>query len=427
MNAGRQPTLRTTTLPTLVLTFVTATGPVLASVHVVDAANGPGTDFISLPQAIAASAPFDTLLLRSGSYADIHLDGKSLNFIADVGANVTIGGTTPDTSSVSNLPGNGLITFRGIRFTNASIYAGAGSFVTETALRLENNSGQLWFEECTDLTTNPTLEISNCQRVLLTRCAFAPQVSHAAALVIDHSTVAITECSIQGSLGQDGGPASFGVGVKPAQPGGDAIVAGPGTSLVISRSSIVGGDGGDGYLGTYCSDPNSGGNGIRLMTGSPAPVVRSVASSVLGGSAGHPPGCGGTAVAGESVVGSGLVVEFTGTPVTLSASNPVREGQSGSITVTNGSVGASVLLLIGNYPATQFVPAFAGTLAVGSPFSIFGFGILTGPTLSFSYTAPQLPAFLDEYHVFAQIGSCTPQGDCVLGNPSQIILLDSSL
>ena len=49
---------------------------------IVDAANGPGTDFTDLPTAVATVAPRDTLLVRAGTYAAVVTD-KPLRILGE--------------------------------------------------------------------------------------------------------------------------------------------------------------------------------------------------------------------------------------------------------------------------------------------------------------------------------------------------------
>src|SRR5215510_991412 len=48
------------------------------TIWIVDAANGPGTNFTSLPAAVAAAASGDTLIVRRGTYQPFQVSGKAL-------------------------------------------------------------------------------------------------------------------------------------------------------------------------------------------------------------------------------------------------------------------------------------------------------------------------------------------------------------
>jgi hypothetical protein len=61
---------------------------VLPTTWIVDAANGPGTNFIDLPAAVAAAVSGDTIIVRPGSYTAFNVTGKALT-IQGAGALVT--------------------------------------------------------------------------------------------------------------------------------------------------------------------------------------------------------------------------------------------------------------------------------------------------------------------------------------------------
>ena len=50
----------------------------LPTIWIVDAANGPGTNFVDLPPAIAAAASGDTIIVRAGNYSAFNVSGKAL-------------------------------------------------------------------------------------------------------------------------------------------------------------------------------------------------------------------------------------------------------------------------------------------------------------------------------------------------------------
>ena len=49
---------------------------VLPTIWIVDAANGPGTNFLDLPPAVAAAASGDTIIVRAGSYTRLQRQRK---------------------------------------------------------------------------------------------------------------------------------------------------------------------------------------------------------------------------------------------------------------------------------------------------------------------------------------------------------------
>lgn len=68
--------------------LITGVLTLLPTIWIVDAANGPGTNFTDLPAAIQAAASGDTVLVRSGTYAPFAVAGKALT-IRGAGAATT--------------------------------------------------------------------------------------------------------------------------------------------------------------------------------------------------------------------------------------------------------------------------------------------------------------------------------------------------
>ena len=58
------------------------------TIWIVDAANGPGTNFTDLPAAVAAAISGDTILVRPGTYTHFNVSGKALT-IRGAGAALT--------------------------------------------------------------------------------------------------------------------------------------------------------------------------------------------------------------------------------------------------------------------------------------------------------------------------------------------------
>jgi hypothetical protein len=109
--------------------------PLQAAVVVVDFANGPGTDYEFLWQAIDAAADGDTLLIRPGYYETwVTVDGRSLTLLGD-GAGVNIDGTL----TVRHLAAGQRVVLRGLDLG----YAGS--------VELYDNDGVVYVEDCTIL------------------------------------------------------------------------------------------------------------------------------------------------------------------------------------------------------------------------------------------------------------------------------------
>ncbi|MGE0143700.1 MAG: hypothetical protein AB7I19_18180 [Planctomycetota bacterium] len=66
----------------LAVAFAATSALATAQTFVVDAANGPGTNFTDLPPAVAAVPDGAVLLVRTGTYGPVQLDGKGLSILA---------------------------------------------------------------------------------------------------------------------------------------------------------------------------------------------------------------------------------------------------------------------------------------------------------------------------------------------------------
>ena len=100
-------------------------------VLVVDDDGGAGVDHTSLQAAIDAAGATDTILVKSGSYGAIAIDGKTVTMVAD-GEPVTSSGA----STISNLAAGQKVVLRGVSFSNTF----------GTALTLDANVGPVWLE-----------------------------------------------------------------------------------------------------------------------------------------------------------------------------------------------------------------------------------------------------------------------------------------
>ena len=61
---------------------------VLPTIWIVDASNGPGTNFTNLPPAVTAAASGDTIIVKAGAYSTFNATGKALTIIG-AGASMT--------------------------------------------------------------------------------------------------------------------------------------------------------------------------------------------------------------------------------------------------------------------------------------------------------------------------------------------------
>ncbi len=92
-------TMRNGSLATFLLLAVVAP----AQTFVVDASNGPGTDYTSLATATAAAPSGSVLMIRAGSYTQFTIDAKSLTLLADAGVVVAQSAAGGPAIDITNL------------------------------------------------------------------------------------------------------------------------------------------------------------------------------------------------------------------------------------------------------------------------------------------------------------------------------------
>ncbi|MCR9246528.1 MAG: hypothetical protein NXI31_15960 [bacterium] len=143
----------------LVVAFAVG-GPALSQTFIVDAANGPGTNFLDLPPAVAAAPSGAILEVRPGSYTGFTMSGKGLTILGGPGVRVT------GVVSVSNTSPLQPTTVRGLQWTTAQLTALGGLLtlancagaVTLSEISQPPNTGSafrfsigLWASSCSQL------------------------------------------------------------------------------------------------------------------------------------------------------------------------------------------------------------------------------------------------------------------------------------
>lgn len=93
---------------------------VLPTIWIVDASNGPGTNFTSLPGGVAAAASGDTLVVRPGIYAPFSVSGKALT-IRGAGSATTVVTATSSTQQtiIAAIPAGSTFYVSGMAFSVA--------------------------------------------------------------------------------------------------------------------------------------------------------------------------------------------------------------------------------------------------------------------------------------------------------------------
>jgi hypothetical protein len=373
-----------------------------AQVWVVDDSGGPGVDFTTIPDAIAAAADGDVLLVREGVYGGdwTTIDGKSLTISADTGAEVTLDKLY---FRVQNLAANQTVTFHGLYSTQFST-----TYVT--AMEFLGNAGTIWIEDC-DLYGGisagivPLIRAISCNRVVIQRstlrglnAGITPSEEPTAAMMTLNSSVYLHDCTLMGGLGV--GPHGF--YLTHGYPG--ATVRGG--LLYASGGGFYGGSAGAG----------AGGHGVHLVDGDPAYYHTNVTHQ---GGAGTIPNLPGKPIQ----VDSGFEQELSTFPHSFEASSPNHAGSNVMLSFV-GEPGASVLLLFNLAPTADLFLGYEGPLLVDlSSVWLWPMGTIPaiGP-LNFTTRAPALPGLsaVQLYHQALFVSG----GDATLGPGSYILYLD---
>ncbi|MCR9244003.1 MAG: hypothetical protein NXI31_03155 [bacterium] len=171
-------------VPTRLLSILTLTGLQLsAQTYVVDAANGPGTNFLEIATAIAAVPDGSTLVVRPGNYLDFTIDGMGITILAD---NATLPSSNGfGAVQIYNLAVHQSVVLRGLTLAAGSVFA-------------TGNAGRIVLEDITLEQVHPPnshplgglLRLQSCSQVLLDDCLFHRVTSRASTLVARRLTVA---------------------------------------------------------------------------------------------------------------------------------------------------------------------------------------------------------------------------------------------
>jgi len=407
-----------------------------AGVLVVDAANGPGTDFISLSAAIAAASSGDVLLVRSGTYAgNFVVAGKSLSIVADENAVVSLLSSGPVALPALELgsQGNQPFVVRGLQLGTSQ--PGAPALAVRGAA---TGSSHAFLEECTITNVaDVALLMDNVSPATVSRCtlngvdgSIASGLLGTPALVVEDGPLGTFGGFLQGGIGRDAG-LLMGVSPVPGQDGspGARVNAGDLTLKVFSGGIFVGGQGGDGAIGPGgCLAPGDGGDGILNAGAGPVFNAGSFGLGDLGGTAA--PGCGPNGAQGDllgKIPSSSLPVWLLGAvPGSVTLPRARREKQLVPITV-QAPLEQSVSLLIGFAPTFTYVPLLNGVQVVAAT-SVVDLGQVpfTG-TLSFQWRVPELGPGVESMFLYLQPVSTQANGVRTLGQPSVMLLLDGSL
>jgi hypothetical protein len=328
----------------------------LAATWIVDANNGPGTNFVTISAAISAAAPGDIILVRPGIYGEIVIVSKPLTIIGwnatqypivvpqDPFSPAIWGGL-----AVSGIPAGQKCIISGLSVCRPTLTAGnsvgvlncAGTVVLDRVI--VPNGGVL--------ITNSTDVILESLYVRHLQGAFPPQIG----VYIENSWVQANDLNATGGDCVSE-PDFFPTAANALEVIGNSIVA-------LCRPKLIGGFGGGPWI-TSASSPQ-GGIALRCV-GSQVAIVDDVGSGsyIVGGQGGF-------------------------------------RGAASAFTIPSGSGGHAIEIVAGivtNKKPLNPIPGAPGLHIGGGPIGSFGSIAATGPGGSYS-PITDLPAVSREYSV----------------------------
>ena len=189
----------------LLLSVLAATAAAQVKVHVVDQLGGPGSQYTSIADAVAAAADGDVILVRPGGYQPFAVDGKALVLAGDgpPGAPPTLLHTAFDHPVIKNLGPDQEVVLRGFKME--------APLGTALELEVRDCAGPVLVEDVSLAGGGPCLSVQQCAAVVLARCTLDGQNSVAGgtfdpgvALEAAGSSLYLYDCIVTGGDGHDG-------------------------------------------------------------------------------------------------------------------------------------------------------------------------------------------------------------------------------
>ncbi|MBL8695069.1 MAG: hypothetical protein JNJ88_13325 [Planctomycetes bacterium] len=388
------------------------------NVWVVDDTPGPGVAFFTIQDAVNAASNGDVILVKTGTYGQFIINGKSLVITADTGQTVSLDVPLGATNLIQNIQFPQSVVIRGVRPASGG---------KRSAFTIDSCTGFVWFEDSFVYGTT----LSNQQSL--------PGLT-----VVSSQTVVLRNTKVRGDSGYSyaGDPSQL---ATPGAKGIDATSSG----LFLYESTSNGGMGGSGGFHATLGAIN-GANGGDALTLNGGEIYAQGATftggtgglSVPGGSFGSQGKALDVSAATNQVVtyngaAAGAVnilcpwTALTGPTVQFGAVAPVREGGNVDFNFNCGTP-STVYLFLADNPGPQFaIPGFYGPLLfdllTSSAISFPSGPVCSGAT-TYTIVAPPVVPALASIHVVVQ-SLFTDAGLTYVhvGAPSQIILLDAAL
>lgn len=377
------------------------------TIWIVDAANGPGTNFTDLPPAVAAAQSGDTILIRAGTYSPFSVTGKALTIRGAGAVSAVVSHAASQQTSIASVPAGSPFYVSGVAFTPVG-----GAWSGTPTLGAVGASTDLVLADVTVTGFGPTtgaataaLHLSSGAVVHASRCTFTGGFSYdgsggAGAVVGSGCKLAADASSF------NGGGAAFLVTT------GGAGLSVQGGQATLAASSAHGGS---------AAFFSGAGAGIALTLGGFARIAGTAANVIQPGTGVAPYAISANAISSAIVHGTVTLLGATNGPVTTGAPALPYLSMTGSttpagellatqpVTVTfDGAIPlAPFACLVDVVPAysTMFAPFTLGALLLPVPMTIPFAGTLDAVgTFQVTLTPTQtIPALLD-IPIYAQFG-----------------------
>ena len=394
-----------------------------------------GAAYTDIQAAVTAANPGDLVLVSTGTYGPVTVDGKDLTICADFGATVSIVGTTTvmNVSATQQVVLSNL-TGAGVTSSLLDETAGAGLVVADNAgfVRVEacrfsgargsDTGGFLQF--CCDygghdegwdggLMRDNLAGVSLAGTTLIggeglqtnPNCGCGFGAVGGDALRVRATIVSLYDAMLVGGRGGSNGTTGG--------EGGAACrtIAGASTTGVFaSGSSFTGGDGGDGYDGIIWSEGGDGGSGLFVAAGTTVQLLGDQFSGGSGGIAAYDIFPAGSNGLGQVI--SGTAFTYPGTSVGFEAMTLARGGDQVRLEI-QGTPGESVRLVVSSTPTFQVVPSWRGVRlsAIGGRKVDRALGTIPSSGVLVDHVRmPQLPAGTPSRTYYVQAYRADPVG-----------------
>jgi hypothetical protein len=389
-------------VPRCPLAFFLA-APLVAQTFVVDAANGPGTNFTDLPPAILAVPDGAILLVRPGTYGRIVLDGKGMSILATAPGVNLAANQLP--IYVKNLTAAQAFTLRGIHAQQGATYD--IGFLQNCSGPVLIDGFQFTSTQTFDSLYSRALRIETCAQVMLRNCTLRAY----AAVYASNSTIVAEQCELHGHD-------AFYISMMGAYPG--MGIECDVSNVTLSRCHVSGGNGlmipaifvapapaiaAYHSLVRLCEDASGSYTAGQLTSGGPvaaigvslSTIVRSPEAVLVGSN-------GGPAVA------AGLTDIVRPLPSLRTISAP--PGGIVQVDVTT-PVGEIVFVFFGRPSVAPLgIPGFDGTFGLdpGSALLATAGVPQTGVPVVMSLQVPSLPIFVGERYAWQALAWSAPDG-----------------